>query len=113
MIATRRRRATKGRWMQLRDAGLLAGYMEMKDFSQARLGRYVGCSRQFVHMLVTGEKKTCTPQVGALIEEALGVLPGTLFVPNESRKTRPAVAPEDARPPARRPVTRTTRPAHK
>lgn len=99
--------------MQLRDAELLARYMESKDFSQARLGRYAGCSRQFVHMLVTGEKKTCTPQIGALIEEALGVLPGTLFVANESRKTRLEVAPDGTRSSGRRPSTRTTRPLHK
>ncbi len=98
--------------MQLRDAGLLAGYMQMKDFSQARLGRYAGCSRQFVHMLVSGEKKTCTPQVGTLIEEALGVLPGTLFVPNESRKTRPDVASGRTSSPVRRTAARTARPAH-
>ena len=93
MNAVRRRRASKGRWMKLRDPQLLAGYMKMNDFTQARLGRYVGVSRQFIHMLVTGEKNTCTKQVGELIEEALRVLPGTLFVPNESPQTRPAVKP--------------------
>jgi DNA-binding XRE family transcriptional regulator len=77
--------------MKLRDPALLAGYMQMNDFTQARLGRYAGVSRQFIHMLVTGEKKTCTPAVGARIEEALRVLPGTLFAPNESPQTRPLV----------------------
>lgn len=77
--------------MKLRDPELLAGYMQMNDFTQARLGRYAGVSRQFIHMLVTGEKKTCTPAVGARIEEALRVLPGTLFAPNESPHARPVV----------------------
>lgn len=92
MNTQRRRRTSKGRWMKLRDAGLLARYMEANDFSQARLGRYAGCSRQFIHMLVTGEKRTCTPEVGRLVEEALRVLPGTLFTPNGSPTTRPVVA---------------------
>lgn len=74
--------------MQVRDAELLARYMENADFSQSRLARYCGCSRQFIHMLVTGERRTCTRQVGELIEEALRVLPGTLFVAKKSPTTR-------------------------
>lgn len=91
MDTKRRRRASKGRWMQLRDPKLLAGYMQMNDFTQARLGRYAGCSRQFIHMLVSGEKKTCTKAVGERIEEALRVLPGTLFLDSVSSQERPAV----------------------
>ena len=94
MNAVRRRRASKGRWMKLRDPALLTGYMTMNDFTQARLGRYAGVSRQFIHMLVTGEKTTCTRHVGERIEEALRVLPGTLFMSNESPTTRPVVKQE-------------------
>lgn len=79
-----RRKWSKGVWMQLRDPDLLRRYMENADFSQARLSRYCGCSRQFIHLLVTGERRTCTKQIGELIEEALRVLPGTLFVPKKS-----------------------------
>lgn len=78
--------------MQVRDSDLLTRYMQNADFSQARLARYVGCSRQFIHMLVTGERTTCTKQVGGLVEEALRVLPGTLFVPQKSRTTTTSVA---------------------
>ena len=70
--------------MRLKDADLLIRYMEAKDMTQARLGRYADCSRQFIHMLVNGQKNTCTPAVAARIEEALGLLKGTLFEPNES-----------------------------
>lgn len=70
--------------MQLRDPDLLKRYMENADFSQARLARYAGTSRQFISYLVNGERRTCTKQVGELIEEALRVLPGTLFVPRKS-----------------------------
>lgn len=70
--------------MRVRDTDLLVKYMENADFSQARLARYVGCSRQFIHLLAKGERATCTKQVGELIEEALRVLPGTLFVPHKS-----------------------------
>lgn len=70
--------------MRLRDIELLVGYMAREDMSQARLGRFADCSRQFVHMLITGERTTCTPEVAARIEEALGVLPSTLFAPSVS-----------------------------
>lgn len=77
--------------MKLRDSELLVRYMAAKDFSQARLGRYAGVSRQFIHKLTSGETTTCSPQVGTLIEEALSVLPGTLFVPGESPARRSQV----------------------
>lgn len=79
-----RRKRSKGRWMKLRDTELLIAYMQAQDFSQSRLARYAGVSRQFVNQLVHGDRRTCTPQVGKLIEEALRVLPGTLFMPEES-----------------------------
>lgn len=79
-----RRKRSKGRWMKLRDPGLLLAYMEAQDFSQSRLARYADVSRQFVNQLVHGDRRTCTPQVGKRIEEALRVLPGTLFVAEES-----------------------------
>lgn len=78
--------------MKLRDRGLLAQYMEAGDFSQARLARYAGVSRQFIHQLVSGDRNTCTPAVGARIEEALRVLPRTLFVDSDSHSARPVVA---------------------
>lgn len=83
--------------MKLRDRTLLTRYIEDREFSQARVGRHAGVSRQFVHMLVTGGKDTCTPEVGRLIEECLGVLPGTLFVPNESPSGRGAVSQRTTR----------------
>lgn len=55
--------------------------MEIADFSQARLARHVGCSRQFINMLAAGTKHSCTPEISTLIEEALRVRPGTLFTP--------------------------------
>lgn len=73
--------------MKLRDPVLLVRYMEAQDFSQARLARYAGVSRQFVNQLVHGERRTCTTQVGSLIEEAMRVLPGTLFVSEVSPTT--------------------------
>jgi transcriptional regulator with XRE-family HTH domain len=77
--------------MKLRSTKLLADYMEAGDFSQARLARYVDCSRQFISMLAKGERQTCTPHVATRIEEALRVLPGTLFVESMSTaRTQPA-----------------------
>lgn len=90
--AVRRRKRAKGRWMRLRDAELLANYMKASDFSQARLGRYAQVSRQFINQLLRGERRTCTREVGQRIEEALRVLPGTLFVPKESLVVRRSVS---------------------
>jgi hypothetical protein len=77
--------------MTLTNRKLLAAYMADKDFSQARLGRYAECSRQFIWQLINGDRNTCTKEVAGRIEEALGLLKGTLFVPNESPATGPAV----------------------
>lgn len=77
--------------MKLTNPQLMRDYMKANDFSQARMGRYVGCSRQFIHQLLTGEATTCTPEVGKRIEEALSLLPGTLFVEPSSSQTRQSV----------------------
>lgn len=73
--------------MKLRDRQLLGEYMKAGDFTQARLGRYAGVSRQFINQLLVGERSTCTPKVAERIEEGLRVLPRTLFMPNESHAT--------------------------
>lgn len=92
MDAATRRRRSKGRWMKLRDPKLLGDYMKLRDFSQARLARYSGVSRQFIWQLLNDPvKRTCTREVGSRIEEGLSVLPGTLFVSSESPVARPAV----------------------
>jgi hypothetical protein len=88
---TPRRKRPKGQWMRLRDPDLLKRYMDSADFSQARLSRYAECSRQFIHKLVSGQSRTCTPAVGERIEEALRVLPGTLFVLEKSTNGRRSV----------------------
>lgn len=80
----RRLRKAKGRYMKLTNPTLMREYMELRDFSQARLGRYAGCSRQFIHQLLNGDVKTCTPEIASLIEEALSLLPGTLFMDPKS-----------------------------
>ncbi len=74
--------------MQLRDPALLKTYMDARDFGYARLGRYAGVSRQFTWQLVNDPtQRTCSREVGRLIEEALAVLPGTLFVDSLSSNT--------------------------
>jgi transcriptional regulator with XRE-family HTH domain len=83
--------------MKLKDRGLLVDYMKAGDFTQARLGRFAGCSRQFINQLVSGERNTCTPEVGKRIEEALRVLPGTLFMDSVSHDARRVVARQPTR----------------
>lgn len=74
--------------MQLKDPELLAAYIDAKGFSQARLARYAECSRQFIWALLNGDRNTCTKEVGTRIEEALSVLPGTLFLDSVSSGAR-------------------------
>jgi transcriptional regulator with XRE-family HTH domain len=90
MRITTKKRRNRRRWMKLRDRDLLARYIKDRGYSQARLARHAQCSRQFIYMLLTGEKSTCSKEIGALIEEALNVLPGTLFDPRESPGARRA-----------------------
>lgn len=86
-----RRKRPKGQWMRLRDPKLLQAHMEHADFSQARLARYAECKRQMIYKLVHGEARSCTPELGKRIEEALNVLPGTLFVLEKSTVARRSV----------------------
>jgi transcriptional regulator with XRE-family HTH domain len=66
--------------MKLRDPKLMADYMALRDLSQSGLARRAGCSRQFVWQLLNDPTKgTCTGETAARIEEALSVLPGTIF----------------------------------
>lgn len=74
--------------MILRDSGLLGRYIRRQGTTQASLARSARCSRQFVHQLVTGTVTGCTPPVAERIEEHLNLIPGTLFVPATSRRTR-------------------------
>jgi hypothetical protein len=73
--------------MRLRDPQRLQGYMRVQDCSQSRLARQAQCSRQFVHMLLTGQRRSCNDDIAARIEDCLGVLPGTLFAPSVSPTT--------------------------
>lgn len=77
--------------MKLRDADLLVAHMKHRDFSQARLARAAGCSRQFIHLLTKGEKRSCTEKVARRIEQALDVPETTLFLRMESPVMRPLV----------------------
>lgn len=77
--------------MKLKEPQLLAAYMKSEGFSQARLARYAECSRQFIWALLNGDRTTCTQAVGERIEEALSVLPGTLFLTSVSSDARPVI----------------------
>jgi len=74
--------------MKVRDVALLRQYAEDRRMSGARLSRHAGVSRQFIYMLLKGDKRSCTPHVAGLIEEALAVLPGTLFERKDSPNVR-------------------------
>lgn len=65
---------------ELRDAAKLRKALADADCSGARLGRQVNVSTQFVNLLTTGRKRSCSLKVAVAIEEALGLYPGALFV---------------------------------
>lgn len=90
-MGTPRKTTTRSRWMKLRDADLLVAHMKHRDFSQARLARAAGCSRQFIHLLVTAQKRSCTEKIARRIEQALDVPETTLFLRMESPVRGPAV----------------------
>jgi hypothetical protein len=100
VIRRLRRKRPKGIWMRSRDPELLKAYMVNAKFNQSRLADYVdsglkpkgSCCRQYIHLLATGKRRSCSKDVASLIEEALRVLPGTLFVEEKSPSSRPAVA---------------------
>lgn len=91
-----RRKRSKGIWMRQRDPELLKAYMVNAKFNQSRLADYVDsglkpqgtCSRQYIHLLATGKRRSCSTAVAVLIEEALRVLPGTLFMEEKSPTTK-------------------------
>jgi transcriptional regulator with XRE-family HTH domain len=67
--------------MKLKDPAFLRQLMKDRDISQAKLAREAGVSRQFIHQLLTNPRKnTCRDATGLLIEEALGVERGLLFM---------------------------------
>lgn len=75
--------------MQVRDRALLAKVFADNGPPMARVARHAGVSRQFVAMLVNGQKTTCSERVGHLIAEFLQVPVTDLFAPSESTTTRP------------------------
>jgi len=96
----RKKTFPKGTWMNLTSAVILKELMDTRDFDQARLARYAGCSQSFVSQLVNGHKKSCSQELATDISEALGLPVSVLFVPSDStdgrsfrkRQTRGAAA---------------------
>lgn len=83
-----KKRHPKGTWMNLTSAVILKELMETRDFDQARLARYAGCSQSFVSQLVNGHKKSCSQELARDISEALGLPVSVLFMASESTDGR-------------------------
>ncbi|TPW95711.1 helix-turn-helix domain-containing protein [Mycolicibacterium fortuitum] len=73
--------------MRLQSGDTLKALMQQHDFSMGRLARYAGCSKTFIYGLCSGEKRSCTPQLGERIAEALDVPVRVLFVVEGSSKS--------------------------
>lgn len=77
--------------MTITSATTLRALLDQRGMSQGRLARYAGCSKGFVSHLVSGRRRTCTPQLAARITEALDVPLELLFVPSTSTVGRRSV----------------------
>lgn len=84
---TTRKRWPRGTWMTLISADTLLALMRQKDFTNARLARYAGCSRQFIWQLLRGEKKSMKPRTAENIAEALDVPLSVLFLASVASAT--------------------------
>lgn len=73
--------------MKLRDPALLSAHLADRDITQAQLGRKVNMTRQMIWALIHNDRGSCTAEKAQLIERALDVVPGTLFVPHEAEAT--------------------------
>lgn len=82
------KRYPKGTWMLLSSPEMLRATMDRRGFTLARLARYAGCSKSMVGHLVTGHKKSCTPDLAVRIAEALDVPTELLFLPSSSTPRR-------------------------
>lgn len=78
------KRYPRGTWMRLSSPEMLRATMDRRGFTLSRLARYAGCSKSMVGHLVSGHKRSCTPQLAHRISEALEVPTELLFEPNVS-----------------------------
>ena len=83
-----RSRYPKGTWMNLLSTVVLKDWMERKDFDQAKLARYAGCSQSFISQLVNGHKGSCSRELAESIAEAFDCPVEALFMPSNSTDGR-------------------------
>ena len=67
----RQQKLPPGVYMQLSSPEALRAWLKHKGYSYADLGQMAGVSKQFIHKLATGQKRTCTPGVAQRIEMVL------------------------------------------
>lgn len=60
---------SRGVYMYLTDPDKLKEWIDFRDLSYGELGRAVGVSRQFIHQLVSGQRRTCKPRTARSIEK--------------------------------------------
>lgn len=70
--------------MKIRDAALLARYIERTGSTQAQVARFSGVSRQFIAQLVYGTRDGCSPTTARKIEAALDLPRGALFADDDT-----------------------------
>lgn len=57
--------------MQITSPDALRAWLKHRDMSYSELAELVGCTKQFIGQLATGQKTTCTPELAVRIEKVL------------------------------------------
>lgn len=69
--------------MYLLDPELLSDALRTRERSGGWLAGKAGVTRQFIHLMLHGQRRTCAPEVAQAIESALEFERGSLFTEHD------------------------------
>ena len=77
-------------WVRLISRRNLRGYMDLRNETNRSLAEKTRgeAGRAIIGHLRSGQRTSCSPRTARAIEEALGVLPGSLFEVDVAARTR-------------------------
>jgi transcriptional regulator with XRE-family HTH domain len=65
--------------MRIRDSAALRAYLRLLGLSERALAARAGVAHATVNHLLSGRRRTCSPETAAAIEAALACPPGVFF----------------------------------
>lgn len=71
-------------WMEFNGTKVLLAQMERKGLSKLGLAKRAGCSNTMIHLMLKGERKSCTPKLARQIAEAVDLPIAALFAAHVS-----------------------------